>query len=487
MGQLNCTTSFRQWKVPTPAGHTKRALGRRKLRTVLSTRLLRAGSLTLLVMTIAAGLTSGARSPEASAMPASMLPGHFTATGGVIDPNCDGGRGLDVKVPAHVSPETAYGTASATLPDGETVVSIGPFGSSKRLLTDVFAFSAHCTLWKPFGTNGTEALQVPSGGEIELLTPSAKGEILIGAVTAAGKIMLGLMLANGTIDRRFGHAGWSLLPWPGYPTAIDQEPSGRILVGDTDSGGCCGFNWVGAVTEEGAVEHRFGDNGLVVVPRNLEDVEISRVAVEPDGDILAVTSGGHMGIWGTYPTALSPQGVPLPGLQDRFEQALRRLGTSAIFVADLLVRFDGFLVVGTEQGRPVSNLPDPSAIGQLVAFRSDGSLDTKFGDDGRTMFSSPLQELVVAVPVPAGGVLMVGTDPAIEEPSNAPHQVLRIVALSASGRVDERYGVQGRSRVKLPYGPFDSSAVVVSSSRSDIAVVVGSPEGAGFELDEFRL
>lgn len=449
--------------------------------------------LTLSIGVVASGPTSVAlsvaaarpRTQEASAAPVRVLPGQFRATGNVANPSCNDGRGVEVRIAAPVSPTTAYTTASTTLSSGESVVTVGPVASPGHLVTEVFAFGAGCSIWRRLGDNGRAVLAVPYESTVELLAPSAGGEILLGAVTSSGKVLLGLLRADGTLDRRFGDGGWSRLPWPGYPTAIDQEPSGRILLGDTDSGGCCGYNWVGALTRYGAVEKGFGKNGLVVVPRTLEDVEISRLAVEPDGDILALTSGGHMGAWDSYPTAFSPKGVLLTGFQRRFEQALRRLGPPVIFIGDLLIRPGGFLLLGTEQRNAVSSVPDPTAMGRLAVLESDGSLDTTFGEGGRTLFASPLQQQVVAVPAPFGGELMVGTDPVVQEPDTAIHQLLRIVALTGSGRVNQLYGLRGRSLVDLPYGPLDDTTMISNSSSG--VVVVGNLENANFELDEFRL
>ncbi len=446
--------------------------------------------LTTLVMSLLLGIgvAGGAQPRQSSAIPARLLSGRFVATGGVVDRRCNEGRGLDVLIQAHVAADTGYATtASITLSNGETIVSIGSFGSSTHPFTQLFGFTADCTPWEDFGHDGSEALEVPYQGQIDMLALSPNGEIFIGAVTGADDVLLGLMRSNGTIDQRFASDGWSKLPWQGSPTAVDQEASGRILIGDTDSGGCCGYNWVGALTLHGAVQRDFGKNGLVTIPRYVEDVGIGRIAVEQNGDILAVTYGGHMGIWTTYPTAVSARGVVLGGFRDRFEQALRRLDPAEeVFTGDLLLRSNGFILIGTEQDRPVSNVPDASAVGRMLAFKGDGSADSEFGSDGQTAFSSPLQEEVTAVPAPGGGVLMVGTDPFLQEPVSEKHQVVRIVALSASGRVDESYGVKGRSRVELPYGPNDTWSILITSSAHDVVLVVTNG-GASFQLEEFRL
>jgi hypothetical protein len=81
---------------------------------------------------------------------------------------------------------------------------------------------------------------------------------------------------------------------------------------------------------------------------------------------------------------------------------------------------------------------------------------------------------------------MVGTDPFLQEPASEQHQVVRIVALSASGRVDESFGVKGPSRVELPYEPNDIWSILITSSAHDVVLVVGSG-GASFQLEEFRL
>jgi len=448
--------------------------------------------LTTLVISLLLGIGvagGAAQSRQSSPIPTTrLLSGHFVATGGIVDRRCNEGRGLDVLIQAHVTADFGYAaTASTTLSNGETIVSIGPFGSSTHPFTQLFGFTADCRLLKDFGHNGSEALELPYQGRIWMLMLSPNGEIFIGAATGAGDVLLGLMRSNGTIDQEFASDGWSKLPWQGYPTAIVQEASGRILIGDSDSGGCCGYNWVGALTLHGAVQHDFGKNGLVTIPIYVEDAEIGRIVVEPNGEILAVTYAGHMGIWTTYPTAVSAHGVVLGGFRARFEQALRHLDPSEeVFTGDLLLRSNGFILIGTEQNHPVSGVPDASAVGRMLAFKSDGSADSEFGADGQTTFSSPLQQQVTAVPAPRSGVLMVGTDLSVPEPVSEKHQVVRIVALSASGRIDESYGAKGRSRVELPYGPNDTWSILITSSAHDVVLVVTNG-GASFQLEEFRL
>jgi len=149
---------------------------------------------------------------------------------------------------------------------------------------------------------------------------------------------------------------------------------GDIVLGGSVGGGCCVREWVGELSARGALVRRFGSDGRVRIGP-LEDSGVARVAVEPDGDILALTGGGNMGCWGVTVAALNASGSPVPSFQRNFNATMQRALPSEAFVGDLVVRRDDFLLVGTEQENCVTNVASPTAMGRIIAFQPNGEIE----------------------------------------------------------------------------------------------------------------
>jgi hypothetical protein len=82
-----------------------------------------------------------------------------------------------------------------------------------------------------------------------------------------------------------------------------------------------------------------------------DDSELSWVAVEGNGDILGLTFGGNMGACDVTVNAFMPDRSPVPSFPRQFAASLEHAGPP-VFVADVIVRRSGFLLVGTGQSAP---------------------------------------------------------------------------------------------------------------------------------------
>ncbi len=129
------------------------------------------------------------------------------------------------------------------------------------------------------------------------------------------------MEASGRLDPAFGKRGWTVLPSSGSASPVTQAPSGDIVVG----GGLVPGNGPMGIAElnaRGTLSRRFGRQGQVVIPEMMDDSELTRVAVEGNGDILGLIVGGNMGNWRVTVNAFSPDGSPVPSFQRQFAAAL---------------------------------------------------------------------------------------------------------------------------------------------------------------------
>jgi hypothetical protein len=292
------------------------------------------------------------------------------------------------------------------------------------------------------------------------------GAIVAGAYgdgTTGDEWVVGEVTPRGQLDPTFGDGGWTVLPYRGEVTAVLDEPSGRIVIGgDNGGGGCCTTNWAAAVSAHGRLEHRFGRNGRAELPTG-EDSGVEGLALEPNGDILAEVGYGNMGCWGVAPAMLTPSGKPVPLFARRLGRFWRGLGFGA-FVGDVYIDGQGFTLVGTGQ-RPCAEGPSfsaASATGLIAHFQVDGRTASR-----TVRFPSRLYGDIQA--------LGDGDDIRVVESPYADPTHLALRELRPDGSLDPRFGSQGRAGIRTPWrgrnSALDTTVVITKATPAEITVI----------------
>ena len=363
--------------------------------------------------------------------------------------------------------------------DGVTVVAVpSPLPSSSVVLLRAFTKTCHADL--DFGNGGSEEIDVRVDGRMQhgvnlsATAPGLSNSIILVGTSDAG-MLVGIIAADGQVDRSFGSDGWELLPWPAGPTAVLQERSGEIVVGDSVGGGCCEMEWVGALTSEGHVLRSFGAGGKVrlgVPP--VEDEEIEQLSLASNGDLLVLNSGGHMGLWESYVSELNPRGQLVRSFSRNLEAGWRTR-VPPVFLGDLVVRQGGFVLIGAGQSGLVSNTADPSAAGRFLEVDDSGRFAESPSGTTTAKFPNRMLEDVWVFSTPTGGYLMLGQPPDIQTSPNS-RQRVQIVAFTRDGTVDTNYGASGRGYIELP---SSASGVqpMVTGSRDSVAIVSSTSNG----------
>ena len=362
--------------------------------------------------------------------------------------------------------------ATEMQPDGNTLVVVSAgFPTAGYAIAD--EFTPACTPDRAFGNGGTEHLTF--GGQtftISAAIPAPGGKTILAGSTARGWL-LARIDAGGRLDPAFGSGGSTVLPWPGSVSAITQTSSGDIVLGGTAGGGCCVREWVGELNPDGALIRSFGDGGRTAIPVYLDDSGIGRVWAAPDGEILALSGGGNMGCWGTYVSALTSQGRPVPGFQSNFNAAMRQVVPSQVFVAGVIIRPSSFLLAGTDQNACVSTVPSRTAQGRIMAFKLNGKLT------GTTTFASPMTESAWALPRSDGGFVLVTGAPLVEVNPHA-RASLTVLTFSADG------SNQGTAVVQLPYAsqsyPAGAVPVTIATNGRVSSLVTSNATGKALRL-----
>lgn len=385
----------------------------------------------------------------------------------MVAPACDGGRAVEFSLPVAWA-NSVYGLSPVAqmASDGVTVVAVpSPLPSSSVVLLRAFTKTCHADL--DFGNGGSEEIDVRVDGRMQhgvnlsATAPGLSNSIILVGTSDAG-MLVGIITADGQVDRSFGSDGWELLPWPAGPTAVLQERSGEIVVGDSVGGGCCETEWVGALSADGHVLRSFGAGGRVRLGfPPVEDEEIEQLSVASNGDLLVLNSGGHMGVWESYVSELNPRGQLVQSFSRNLEAGWRTR-VPPVFIGGLSVKQGGFVLIGAGQLAPVSNTAAPSATGRLLEVDNDGRLVKSASGADTVKFPNGMLQGVWVFSTPTGGYLMVGQPPGIQ---TNPSSRLRIevVAFTRDGSVASTYGASGHGYIELP-SPANGVQVMVTGS-----------------------
>jgi hypothetical protein len=342
------------------------------------------------------------------------------ASPGILNPACRS-HALEFDLPkGWFGPNTATFPVAQATSTGTTVVAVAdPAASTSTIL--MRAFTNTCQIDTAFGRGGSEMLRVEIGGKpargvnVTSAAPGSDGGIVLGG-TDDGGMIVGVIDETGAPERAFGGGGWVLvgLPeqlskaqfaaeGPGSPTAIAVEPSGEVLIGNSEGGGCCETEWIGALSRSGRVIQGFGNGGWSRVPYSVEDNEIAQIALDSDGHILVLNDGAHMGFVSSDVREYSRNGT----LAASFESSMQRSDQKSVppvFSAGLVIRDGGFVLVGTGQPNLVGGPVDPKASGFVLTFDDGGHLGTR----KPVGFSSPMLWQTWASARPRGGYLLIG-------------------------------------------------------------------------------
>jgi uncharacterized delta-60 repeat protein len=275
---------------------------------------------------------------------------------------------------------------------------------------------------------------------------------------------------DGSPDHTFDGDGVKVIdlrPGNEIASSVALQADGKILVGgtlgDPDPNVIDSVGTVVRLTPQGAFDPDFGVPPRVLdFPGVLEDV--SRLAVQPDGRILAAASNSTsvFGAIRVHVARLTAAGDPDqtfgPGGRRTLEELARPL-------AGLELLPDGRMLVATDQ--------------QVARVLSNGLVDPAFGDAGVV----PAGEVRVSDTAlqSNGKLLLIGDD------GNGVN--MRVVRLQPGGTPDTTFGSGGRANIDLGSlesaraGAVQADGRILAAGRQDDAIAIvrleGDPPDAG--------
>ncbi len=277
------------------------------------------------------------------------------------------------------SGDHTYVSAAALQSDGKIVVAgtSGPEGDSQ---ITVVRYTTDGDLDSTFGSNGVVTTAVfPTthnwGGDLAI---QPDGKILVaGTVSNTGYdfVLLRYNL-NGSADNSFGSNGIKVFDvaggdWDfGYALALQQN--GKIIVAGRSGTNASNYDFALArFNDDGTPDTGFGTNGAVVTHLTDGYDKISRLALQPDGKILAVgtRNDSELALTRYLSTGSLDEGFGSTGI------AFTTLGKIG---SDIFIQDNGkILVSGVKGGESSDDL-----IAVVIRFTTSGNFDSSFGNDG---------------------------------------------------------------------------------------------------------
>ena len=137
-----------------------------------------------------------------------------------------------------------------------------------------------------FGTNGVQSWALGLGANGVSILPD--GRIALGATAYLNAFMAMRLLPDGTLDTSFNHTGHATTVAGdsyNYSHAMLLQPDGKIVLGGSGQFGASADMVVVRYDTTGALDHSFGDTGVIHIDINGHDDDISAMAFTADNKI----------------------------------------------------------------------------------------------------------------------------------------------------------------------------------------------------------
>jgi len=290
------------------------------------------------------------------------------------------------------------------------------FGSEKVLLACALLFAAACGGEKQYTVSGKVSGATAEG---VVVTLSGGGGISTTSTTSGGLYSLTAVGGSYTLT-------------PSKDLYTFSPPSKSL---NLNSGDVVGQDFT-ATALGGALDGSFGGEGKVTAGAGSRNGNLTSVAVQADGRILA---GGIL--WYSATTAASfvvSRYLPDGTLDDSFASggtATTTFGNNPCYVTGLAIQADQKIVAAG------SILGPPSSGFALARYTAEGSLDPSFGSSGTVMTVVGAGSAANAVALqPDGKILVAGMSTPSSTSSSQPFALARY---NADGSLDAAFGNGG--------------------------------------------
>jgi uncharacterized delta-60 repeat protein len=286
---------------------------------------------------------------------------------------------------------------------------------------------------------------------------------------------------DGELDPSFGSRGAVLADFAGkddYAGGLAIQPDGKIVVAGQSGVYPLFHSALARFEVDGTLDASFGDGGKVVAALDAGGDQLSAVAVQRDGKLVAAGALIHDNFQVAFLLArFQADGSLDPAFGDS-GSVVETFGDQSAAASAIVVQPDGkIVVVGFSGAGPYSELNDFA----IARYDRDGSLDPSFGYGGKTLTHFPGvyntgSRATSAVLQTDGKLLVAGT----YKNEGTPREFAMARYLS-NGSLDPTFGSQGRLTTSL--GGADALALGIQLQWDGSIVLAGTFETAHHDHD----
>ena len=337
--------------------------------------------------------------------------------------------------------------------DGK-IIAAGASFAAPSLQTVVVRYNADGTIDSTFGSSGKVFIEEVFPNKLAV-QPNGKIVLVGFRRSSSGRnFYVARLNSNGSFDTAFNGTGEIIMDLSGEANSVKIQSDGKILVGGTIQEKFAVFRF----NVDGSLDTAFGDAGKVFTPLQ-DSAEVYDLAIQTDGKIVAVgesflleaSSQNPQGSFatvrynpdGSIDTTFNGNGIAFTEFVSNGSSGIRRNNTPR----KVLIRPNGkIVVVGTTSSCCV---PQPLSQIALIQYNPDGSIDTSFGNAGKTQTglrgaaSSGANDAALQSD---GKILVAGNSQ-----SNIKSNLQTLVGrFNSNGSFDETFNVNGLSSPQFP-------------------------------------
>jgi uncharacterized delta-60 repeat protein len=260
----------------------------------------------------------------------------------------------------------------------------------------------------------------------------------------------------GSLDRSFGSMGRVTTSFPAggaWGNAVAIQADGKIVV----AGSVDGAFALARYDADGSVDTSFGSSGLVTTSFAVGDAWGNALAIQANGQIVAGGSAGGRFALARYTT---------DGSLDSSFGSGGRLTTwfagGGAWVNAVAIQPDGKIVAAGGDGRKFA----------LARYDTNGALDNRFGADGRvrTDFGPQAKDYVIGATLQADGKIVAA--------GKSGYEWFALAKYRTDGSLDPSFGNQGRIRTR--FGPGVRASADDVAVQADRKIVVAGWAGNSY-------
>jgi uncharacterized delta-60 repeat protein len=393
-----------------------------------------------------------------------LVPFHANAAGleGVLDQPF----GTDGKVTTAVGPSEDVAAATAVQPDGKIVVA-GSANNGSGSDFAVVRYNKNGSLDTSFDTDGKVLTPIGSEdlGRAMVLQPDGKIVVAGGAYGSNYDFAIVRYNPNGSLDTSFSSDGKVTTPIGSahdIAVALALQPDGKLVAaGSSDTASDNDFAVV-RYNADGSPDTSFDTDGKVTTSVATFD-DVHGVALQADGKIVVVGSSYNGSNYDFSLVRYNTDGSPDMSF-DGDGKVTTSLGSGYDDGRAVVVQPDGKIVVAGS-----AFLVGSQTAFAMARYKSDGSLDSTFGMDGKAYAQETSISVLSAVALQPDGRI-VGAGYA----TTSGTQYFALVRLKPSGNLDPAFDYNGTLNISVGTGSQAATAVALQPDGKIVAAGYGA-------------